>query len=367
MIKPTDGKIGTRELIGLAMLTVGTKMSDMTPNLLLKQGMTAAWMLPILSGLIIVGPLLLLIHLLNKYELGLIELVYKLLGRYLGFLVAFAIFLVALTATVLDTRSYVDILGTLYFPKTPVYVIYLILVGAIFFVANRGLENIGRTAWLILPYISIALIVLVFLAWGQHFEFSFLFPLLGPGVWDLAKAGLLYNSVYGDLLVFPVFFLYVRTGKDYKKASLIGLVITMVIQVVFMMVYILVFDYHTVLTMVYPFHQLTRVVQLGRSLMNMEAIFLAFWVMSTIVRYSIYLYVTAMSFGYLFKLREFEPLLLPLTALTFMLGMIPENSMYADVWLRDKYLLRFVSIFLPLLPVLLWGVSRFRKKEATAS
>ena len=89
MIKMADGKIGTREFVSIILLAIGMKVTDWTPNILYIGGETAAWMMPFIFLLTIGVPFLILLSLMKKHDLGLIELLFNLAGKYVGGIIAF--------------------------------------------------------------------------------------------------------------------------------------------------------------------------------------------------------------------------------------------------------------------------------------
>ncbi|MFK4996772.1 hypothetical protein ACI2OX_02240 [Bacillus sp. N9] len=66
MIKVADGKIGTRELTSIILLSLGMKLSDTTPNQLYTGGENAAWAMPFIFLITIGVPFLLLLRLLKN-------------------------------------------------------------------------------------------------------------------------------------------------------------------------------------------------------------------------------------------------------------------------------------------------------------
>ena len=128
-------KLGTREMLAIILLTIGTKFTDTTPNLLFPKTYMATWMVPLLSAGMIAIPLIVLLNLLNKYQLGLVELIKKLSGKFIGTIFSTFIFIFSIIVTALLLSNYAKILVTLYFPLTPDYALLLVLAFTCFFIA----------------------------------------------------------------------------------------------------------------------------------------------------------------------------------------------------------------------------------------
>lgn len=356
----SNGKIGLREFTALYLLTIAAKFSDITPAFLLPKGLTATWMVPLLSALIISVPFLVLLFVLKKTKsTNLVELMEKTLGSYGSFFMLLILFAIILSAAVLNSRSYVETVNTMYMPQTPLPVLYIVFMAICLFIASKGFENIGRTAWIVLPYVKGALFLLLIFVW-EDINVLNIFPLAGPGVWEIAKQGVFQTSLYGEIFLFA---LLAHLGADdytFKRASFIGLFIAAIELAGMFAIYIFAFDYTSSAHLSFPFHQFTRMANIGRFLTNMEAFFLVFWFVSAIVRISIYLYVTVYVFAKIARLQSFLPLVLPFAALIIWIGMIPDNVIQVELIYRDNYLLHFSWMAIMILPFILWIISRLR-------
>jgi spore germination protein (amino acid permease) len=360
MMKQSDGKIGTREFIALILLAVGLKLTDITPSVLYPFGKTATWMLPIVSGLLIIPPFLLLLSLLKRYKnKGLMDIIFHLTGKYIGFVIGMVLFIFMLVTTVLYSRSFVDVMGNLYLPKTPAIALYIVIMVGTYLITNRGLEAIGRTSWLVVPYLTIIFAVLLFFVW-KDLNWRNLFPLGGSGMTEVIRGGTRHSFILGEIILFSILFPFVRTYKDFRLASLLGLGITLFEVVLFFAIYVMMYNYPSIESIAYPFQLLTRIVDLGPIFANAESFFLGFWVIASIVRLAIYLYVTVAIFSYTLRIKEFEPLLLPFAVVILFLGLIPESNIETLFVLRESLLFQINWLFILCLPILLWVIAQFK-------
>ncbi|MFC5452684.1 GerAB/ArcD/ProY family transporter [Paenibacillus aestuarii] len=360
MIKISDGKLGKRELLSVVLFTIGIKFSDTTPDLLFNYGKNAAWMIPLVSGLIVGIPLLILLGLLKKHQnQGLIELIHSLMGKYAASVIGFALFLSIFSGTIANSRNYIDIVNSMYYPRTPIFYLLIILMATCFFVANRGFETIGRTAWLIIPYIQIMIILLIIFVW-QDSDWMHLYPLAGPGLGRIVIESASHSSIFGEIILLAAFYPYSKSYKVFKFSTLIGLGFTCIQTAFFVSIYVFVFDYPAIQHMVYPFHQLTRTANIGQNITNVEALFFGFWMIGTVIHFSILLYLSTLLFAKTICMNEFEPLLLPFAGLVFMIGMLPVNVIMTTSF--REMLLKFSSILILSLPFVLWVVDRWKER-----
>ncbi|WP_158598364.1 GerAB/ArcD/ProY family transporter [Falsibacillus albus] len=357
-------KVGTREFVALILLSLGIKFTDTTPTILFKETANAAWMVPFISGLVMIVPFIFLLKILKTYEnLDLIAIIHDLFGKYVGWFIGMTLFFISFSSSISNTRSYVDIINTMFFPETSKVLIYLVFVGLAYFVANRGLQSITNTVWISLPYIKVSLIFIILLIW-KNIHVGYLFPIAGYGWTNVMKQGVSYSSITSDLLFFSMLFPFFKDYKTFKTASFIGYGIVLVEIAIFWGMYIMLFDYPGIEIISYPFQEITRMLKLGRYVSNIEALFLGFWTVASIVRFAIYIYVSTATFAYTFKLKEFEPLLLPFSFLIILLGVLPENNVINAYIFRGEFILQGSWIFLFLLPPILWSVMKWKKAGA---
>lgn len=357
MIKISDGQLGTREFLSIVLVAIAIKSADTTPDLLIFSGKNASWIQPILMWAIIMVPLMFLLLLIKKYKLGMIELVENIFGKWLGLCINIVIFMVLIIGSAVNSRSYIDIVNTMFFPKTPVPFQYFLFMVFCYLIAKMGLETIGRTGWLIVPSIYAVQLLLIIFVW-QDMDWTRLFPIAGPGVSTLVFDSLTHNAIYVEIFFLSIAFVNVRNYKDYKFSTLIGFTASALTIAFFCALYIAVYDYPYVESLNYPYQQLIRIAKGGASLEHIESVFATFWVMLSVIHFAIYLYFGDLLLSKLLKIQPKRYLLLPITWFVVLAGLIPDNVVVLSGY-RDT-LLHYVSIFFVVIPILLYVVDRLR-------
>ncbi|KGX91912.1 GerAB/ArcD/ProY family transporter [Pontibacillus marinus] len=357
-------KLGTREMLAIILLSIGTKFTDYTPDLLFMKTFMSAWMVPLISAGIFFLPLFLLVRLLNTYQMSLTDLVKNLMGKYVGTVLCLFLFLFSLIGTSLLINNYSHIIVTLYFPQSPKGFIQFVLILVCFLIAYGGAYTIGRTAWMILLFIKITLLILLVLAFSVELNTAYIFPLFGEGVDVLLKESFLYSSIFVECMLLATLIPYMKKTKYYSKAALIGIGIVAIEISLFFFYYIIMFD-ASVYNMTLPFQHMTRTVRLGRFISNTEGYFLFGWLLASFVKYAMYLFVTTSLYSQTFKIKSTRSLLLPVTVLVYLLGMLPENAIKGNLLYRDVNLY-IGSFFFVALPFVLWLFS-LRKKASGSS
>jgi spore germination protein KB len=346
------GKIGLREYMAITLLAIGTKLADDTPAILFHNLENSAWMAPIIMGLIAIIPITLLLKVYTRYpNKNLMDILQILLGKHLGYLIILMLSVSGFAVNIIDTSIYTDIIGTMYFTETPTIFLYMILMAVSAYGAKKGIEQIGSVAWALLTYIKISLFIALILAMANG-NFSYLFPIFGPGKWEIIKESSLKLALYADFLYLGVIASYISSTKDIKKGTWISLIIISIEFPLSIIAYLSLFDYESVKLLNYPFHETIRYISVG-FLSNIETFFFPFWLVATFIRFSIYLYISSVMFGWLFKIKEFEYLIPTLATLMVIIGMIPETPTFSMGDIKEKIVnLSAPSFFF--LPILLW-------------
>jgi spore germination protein KB len=357
MIKIVDDKLGTREFFSIILIVIGMKVTDTTPSLLYEKGANAAWIIPFFYLITIGLPFLVLLSLLKKHEKGLVDLLFYLTGKIGGTLISFILFLLVFISITISSRSYIAISNTLFYPKTPVILLTFALLITSFFVAKRGLTALGSVSWFLLPTLEILLLILLVAVWKDA-HFLSIFPIAGPGVSTLVKESLNNSSLFGEIIILAAFFPYVRSYKNYKFASLLGFGFSLLKMALFLAVYVMVFDYPSTVKMAYPHQELTRIAEFGTGFTHVEGGFFIFWLIASIFRFAIYLYLTSILLGGALHMDKHEKLLLPLFGLVALCGLLPANVFTMEPY--RQLLIKIGSWTFISLPFLLWFLSKLR-------
>lgn len=358
----SNSKIGARELFALIVFVIGIKVSDTTPTLLFQSGKEAAWMVALIAGITAAIPTLILIKVISIHKnLGLMDIVEKLMGKKMNFIIGMLIFYELILSSASNSRSYVDILSDIYYQRSSPILLFVILVGTSYMIAKHGLEGIGRTAWVMFPYVSIAFYGFVILLVNQmHTEF--LFPIGGSGIKAILKGSFTGSTIYVELIILTIFVPNIRDLKAFKVGGILGLAYSIFLVTTGCLIYQMVFDYPPTVVINYPFHTAARLIYMGRFVGNLEAFFLLFWIVSALLRYSFFVYATAAYFSYSLGIKNIKPMLLPCAALMLVIGMIPENY-YQNVEIIRRFFLGLSIVIYYGLPVLLLILSKKNRGE----
>lgn len=360
LVKVEKDKVGGKEFFTIIVFMIGTKATDMTTAALYEKTQNASWMVIVGSFFMMLPSLIFLNLLLKKYHnKHLLEVVQAGFGRPIALAIGFLMFFNILMNTSLETRSYTDQLITMNFPKSPTFIVYLLFLMICLWGAKKGWESIGSVGWMVYPYITIALAMLIFLL-SKDIVFNRIFPLFGPGKWTIAKTSFQYVSIYGDAIIIGIMYPFVKDHKTFSRGYFGALIYSVLIMTILILSYLLVFDYQSVGKITYPFNEAIRIVSIGKVITNIETFFLTFWLLGVIVKFSVYIYLVSKVFGFVFHIKEFEHTLIPITVLVIIIGMTPENQV-ENIFVLRQQTLAYGKYFILFMPPLLWIVIKLKE------
>ncbi|WP_144554430.1 GerAB/ArcD/ProY family transporter [Bacillus sp. X1(2014)] len=354
-MKQQPGKIGIREYMSIVILMVGAKITEDTPTALFLKAQNAAWIIPIITAGISFIPLFLLIKTMSLYQnKNLFSVIQKLLGKYLGFFVCFFIFIINSFSISFDSRTYPSIIKTFYFNRTPMVIIYTLLMGVCAYGAKKGIQHIGSVAYLVVYY-AVLFLFLSFVLSTQDSSIQSLFPIWGPGKLEILKQSSLSLSLFSEFFLFALIIPSIASYQDFRKGTWIALVYVCIQLSVGIIIFICMFD-SSLKGIGYPFHTAIRFISIGTFFPNIEIIFFVTWLMAAFIRFTALLYINALMFGQLFKIKDFEFLIPALATLYLLIGSIPESPY--DLSLQLKPILRsFTGPTFLIISITLWLVA----------
>jgi spore germination protein KB len=232
-------------------------------------------------------------------------------------------------------------------------VIYGILMFVCAYGAKKGLQHIGSVAWIVFIYV-IASFYLALLLSVQETTFEALFPIWGPGKIEILKQSSLNITLFVDLYIIAILIPYLKSFKVFRKGVWIAFIYVIIHLTFAFIIYICLFD--TELKEIgYPFHTAIRYLSFGNFLSNIETLFLPIWVMGAFIRFAALMYINAMMFGHLFKVKDFEFLIPSLAVIYLLIGSIPEAQI--NVSFIKSYIKVFVGPTFATLAILLWLIA----------
>ena len=212
--------------------------------------------------------------------------------------------------------------------------IYAILIFVSAYTAKKGIQHIGSVSYLLIFYVLFSFYLALLLS-TQDSNIEGIFPIWGPGKLEILKESTLRLTLFADFFILTTIIPYITSYKDFRKGTWIAFVCVIIQLTVATLIFICLFD-TTLKGMAYPFHTAIRYISFGKFLGNIEIFFFPIWLLAAFIRFAAIIYIGALMFGHLFKIKDFEFLIPSLATIYLLIGMIPESPIDVTLVFKAK-------------------------------
>lgn len=354
-------RVGTKELIAMLTLFVSADVFLAFPTVTAKLGLEAGWMISLISGVVALVIFALVNAGLKRSYPGhdLIDVARLTMGQGVGWFVSVVIGIYFLLVTAGVMRQFMEQIVSNVLQNTPLLIIGGLFTIAVSYIAQCGLEGICRTAYIILPILIGAMILLGFalMNWWQP---AWLLPLWGSGPLPVLRGGLLYSSIFTNVLLISLIYPHAHEPEKLMRVGVWSIVITDCLLTGFIILFFMIYPAVEGAKIAFPFYELARMIYIGRFMQRLESVFIFLWVSVAVIRISMTLWASAYSFSRGFKWPTFRPGVPALALLAFALSLIPQSQVQV-VELTDRYLVVWGNLIvfgIPLFIVLVGLLTR---------
>ena len=318
--------IGHWEVAAFIIILIGAKAFLGYPRLVMDWGLTAGWLIVLLSGLLSIVFWLLIVSILACFPgKPLTEITELTFGSFLGLGINMLVFLYLLFSTSNVLRLFSEVSTLTVLTETPINILALLYLLAAWLAAYYGIEAIFRCAFISFPLLSIG-VILVLLFLYPYFDLKMLLPLMGSGIRPVLLSSVWGTSAFGEvvLLAYLVRYFSFNTQR-LKNVGIFSISYITLFFTAIVVIYQMVLPYPTSSEALVPFYQLSRSIFLGHYFQRVEAFFVIFWTFTAFLRISSGLLVGAIILQDMFKLPFYRPLLPALSLLIFTTAFIADN------------------------------------------
>lgn len=364
MIK--EGHFGFHEAFSLMTIILITKIFYTSPMVIIKALGTAAWLGTLVSFATIMVFFIFLYVLMKRFpQQDLYQIFEIVTGKVMGRILILIFSGYLLYYAGMNLSEFVAILKVYSMPFTPPGVLIFVFLSVVAAMAYVGLEGIARVACVFF-YPIIGSLFLLLLLGIPNYDFDYLQPLLGYGLFTTVKTGVLRNSAYNEIVLLAIMIRSIHGPKMFKKVGLSSLFLTVFTFVTSLVCILAAFQYTVGSEHLSGLYQLSRVIYFSRFFQRIEAIFLFIWVISSVVTVSAAFYFSLSSYCRAFTISNHRPLLLPFSILIFMLALYPHNL--AEIIDVHIFLIRqYSSAVLVLIPMMVLFLAVIRGKKGGKS
>ncbi|MCL6517130.1 GerAB/ArcD/ProY family transporter, partial [Alicyclobacillus sp.] len=235
-------KVGAKELTAMMTVLVAIHVFLDYPAYVSKYGLEAAWMEPVISGVLALVLFLLAEGLLRRFfpNQSIVEVVRGTLGHGVAALIGavIAAYFILVTASIM--REFMENVITSVLPTTPILVVGGLFILTVAYMVHTGLEGIARVSTMAWPVLALGVVALCLLT-INYWHPEFLVPLWGAGPRQVLLGSVNSAAIFLNVLLLCVLYPHAHNPRDLRRVGVISTVQTVIVLTAFTLCYHMVF------------------------------------------------------------------------------------------------------------------------------
>ncbi|CAN7523839.1 endospore germination permease [Paenibacillus sp. LjRoot153] len=332
-----------------------------TPVFLAKQDV---WISMILATLICLFTTFVAVKLSLLYpEQTFIQYTQTILGKWLGKIILLSYLLMWLSVSGIILREYADFVYLALFSSTPLWIVILIMLGAIVYVTySGGLRSIGRCGEIIGPISALGCIIIIIFSMKDWDWLNILPVYANSGILPIVKGSLIPASFLGESFMVVMLIAFMSKPHRAMISSLFGVAAASFAVLVMVLVVILVFGPNLPAKFIYPLYSAMSYISVMDFIQNVDVLAVLLWIIGIFIKLSLYLFITSYGTAQLFHMKKWKHAIWWIAPIVFVISLLPRNTNdsmnYAKFWLGVIFPINLIGI-----PMLLWIIGSIRKKS----
>lgn len=321
----SEQKIGNIEAIALILAVMINHIILNLPKSIIQSTSSGAIVNVIFITLVAFGIVYLICQLLKNFPgLDIFDIAKFLGGKWLKVVIGilFICYIIFTVSTIL--RSFSEMLKIIFFPRTPVQVIMLLLLIAIVIVNKLGFRPIARSNLFFMPIVLFS-IFFIFIANFGNYTAQRIFPLLGNGMVTTFLSGLSNLFAFGGIAYLYFIPPYLKEQKDYSKIAFSAVGISAIFLLMSVTTLLLIFPLITSSEEILPLYLASRFIEFGRFFQRLDATFVFIWIISMASYLSIAFHFSTSIFKSITNLQSSKWIIGLLASFSFGFALLPEN------------------------------------------
>ncbi|ETT46755.1 GerAB/ArcD/ProY family transporter [Paenibacillus sp. FSL H7-689] len=364
-----QGRLGTRQLTTLIFMMVVGDMMLIYPSVITSYAKQDSWICAFIGVPLGMALMAMFLKLCSMHpEKNLVQMARSILGFWPGtFFSCLYLFFFIIGAST-HTREVGDFMTTQIFPYTPIRIIILMFVIVIAWGVSHGLETMGRSSELLMPVVIVFIVVLAICLLPQ-IDTRNLKPVSDTGVVSISQ-GILVSIIYpiGEVIPIMMILPYVAKQAHRTRDVIIAAGLGSLVLATLVTISLLVLGAFLTQHNIYASFVLSQKISIGSFFERIEAIMASSWLISTYFKAMIYLYAFIVGCAELFKLKQYQMLVLPASLLVFGLANLISPSITFIVITIVPYWVDWdttLGIILPGCLLLIQLLKSYRKSSVT--
>lgn len=305
-----EGKIGNIEMICLIVNAIVCKAFFTSVAAVIQKVGTAGWYMTLISAAVSLAVFGLMYIMIRAYEgKNILEIYDEIVGKKAGRLLTLVSCMILFLSASITLREFTDATNVyLLHVSPPGYIVGMFII-AMIVVCFFGIEGLARTAKFF-SYILLINFLIVMVLSIQHYQIYRLYPLLGYGLGNTVKNGIMRSSAYGEIILIGIFAKALNNTKDAGKIGLKCLILGGLIIAQILFSVIASFPYFTATELADPLYIMVSLMEYGRFFQRVEVIFIFTWNLSTLIGLTAIFYGAVISYCHAFDIKDKRPIII---------------------------------------------------------
>ncbi|HHW47874.1 MAG TPA: endospore germination permease, partial [Clostridiaceae bacterium] len=310
-------KISIRQAVILFIMFVYSPTLRLYPINAARIGQRAGWLTPVLNVL----PFICLVFIIqalfkNDKNANLSDIIHKSLGKFFGS----AILILYLIWLLITLGVYVRYFGERFLvsllPNTHINFFTVTILAAVFYVLQKGIVYITRTAEFLFLVFSLVFIFL-FLLSIPNLEIINLFPVTYHDALPLIKSALSSIGLWGAFTLIFFFGDKINNKEHIKRYGLQSAIYLVITAMMVLIQTIGVYGYSVIERLSLPYIFAVKSISILQTLERIESLAVAAWIIVDFVAISVILYIVVSIIKSLFSLSDEKSLVSPVAIFAF--------------------------------------------------
>ncbi|WP_085507650.1 GerAB/ArcD/ProY family transporter [Thalassobacillus devorans] len=357
------GKISASQMAFMMYPVVIATGIVIIPSITANYAAQDMWLSPILASLM--GVLVIFIALkLHQLYPGhtIIEYSVSIIGKVPGKLLGFIYLYFYLLMNAGGTRIYADFVTGAFFKETPLFVILSTIMLVSSFAVRGGIEVVGRSAEMIVPFYVIILTILCFLLVADLNPKN-IFPILSDGLMPSIKGAYTPQSWFAEFFLIAFLLPYVKDIQKAGKWSMISLGAVLLGFLATNLSLLFLFGGELTERFNYPLLDAVRYISIAEFIQHLESLVMAIWVAGTFVKLAVVHFALVIGTAQWLNLSDYKPLVFPLGFLTVLVSIWGISSEMESAHYSGTIFPSFSLVVQTIIPLLLLVIAILRKKH----
>ena len=355
-------KVGKVEAIGLMVMIMINQIILNLGNVLILATGSSAWINIIYISILAVLFTLLICKLFQPFEnADILDVSEFLGGKFLKIIIGIVYILFFLFLSALLLRYLTSSLKLIYFNNSPLVFLLLFFIVPSVIVVKMGIKAIAKVNLVFMPILLISMLVILF-STSKYFVPQRIFPIFGFGLNKTLLSGTI--NICSFISIGYLYFLIpiLKDPKQFKKIAVSSIIFSAIYLFLSVICLLMMFPFISFTDEMLSIYLLTRMIEFGRFLQRIDAIFILIWILSMLSFISISSFLISDIFKKLTKIKDSKYIVYCIGGLLFSIALSIKNI--AIIKYLENIVLKYiilVVVFIISLIILVLGY--FKKKR----